>query len=248
MRDILTILIPIVVAHAVVLAAIIFVIKKLLLSDTMQAISRIRQVETEVRKKEESIQREIEEHEKEFAKKKVEAEEALQKQRETSEKEVGKMRDQVIADAKKEADGITQNAKKNEDKLRQQIAQDMEEKAVEYGAEVFKMVFSEKMNEELNRQFVNELLDAVEQIDATSITVDPSNAEFKSSHAMGAEQKQRLEKLLLDKFGTPIKVNEKVQEDLMAGLVFKLGSLEIDGSLQNRFKEAAAEIKKNVVG
>jgi len=248
MRDILTIVVPIVVAHALVLVAIIVVIKRMLLSDTMQAISRIRQVETEVRKKEEAIQREIEEHEKEFTKKKIEAEEALQKQRDASEKEVAKMRDQIVTDAKKEADAITEHAKKNEEKLRQQIDQDMEEKAVEYGAEVFKMVFSEKMNEELNRQFVNELLDAVEQIDATSITVDPNNAEFRSSHAIGPEQKERLEKLLAEKFGAPIKVNEKVQEDLMAGLVFKLGSLEIDGSLQNRFKEAAAEIKKNVVG
>jgi hypothetical protein len=31
----------------------------------------------------------------------------------------------------------------------------------------------------------------------------------------------------------------------MAGISFKLGSLEIDGSLRSRFGEAVAEVKKN---
>ena len=37
---------------------------------------------------------------------------------------------------------------------------------------------------------------------------------------------------------------EKVDEDLLAGIILKLGSLEIDGSLLNRYSEAAAEVKK----
>lgn len=248
MHDILTILITIGITHACVLVIIIFVIKRLLLSDTMQAVSRIRQVEAEVRKREEAIRREIEEHEKEFTRKKAEAEEELQRQRDASEKEVAKLREQMIADAKKEGDAILDQARKNEEKLRKQIAQDMEEKAVDYGAQVFKLVMSDKMNEELNKQLISELLDAIEQIDSSSITVDPSNAEFKSSHPIGAEQKERLEKLLAEKFGARIKVNEKVDESLMAGLAFKMGSLEIDGSLVNRFHEAASEIKKTVTG
>jgi F0F1-type ATP synthase membrane subunit b/b' len=248
MHDILTIWMPILVTHLCVLVVIIFVIKRLLLSDTLQAVSRIRQVEAEVRKREEAIRREIEEHEKEFTRKKAEAEEELQRQRESSEKEVGKLREQMISDARKEGDAIIEQAKKNEDKFRKQIAQDMEEKAVDYGSQIFKLVMSEKVNEVLNEQFITELLDAVEQIDSSSITVDPSNAEFKSSHPINAVQKERLEKLLEEKFGARIKVNEKIEEDLMAGLVFKMGSLEIDGSLLNRFQEAASEIRKNVIG
>jgi F0F1-type ATP synthase membrane subunit b/b' len=248
MHDILTILLPIVLTGVLVMVVIIFVIKRLLLSDTMQAVSRIRQVEAEVRKREEAIRREIEEHEKEFARKKIEAEEELQRQRESSEKEVAKLREQMIADAKKEGDTIIEQARKNEEKIRKQISQDMEEKTVDYGGQVFKMVMSEKMNEEMNKQFISELLDAIEQIDSTSITVDPSNAEFRSSHPLEAGQKARLESLLAEKFGARIKVNEKIEPELMAGLVFKMGSLEIDGSLVNRFQEAAGELKKTVTG
>ena len=246
MQDIIRILIPIGVIYIGVLAATVFVIRKLLLSDTAQAVNKIKQVETEVRKKEEGIRREIEEHEKEFLRKKAEAEADLQRQKGESEKEVNRLKDQVLADAKKEAERLVDQAKKNEEKVRKQIAQDMEEKAVDYGIQVVKLVFSEKMNEQLNGTFIDELLDALDGVDASSITVDAGQAQFTSSHPMLTAQKERLEKLLAEKFGVTIKVEEKVQKDLIAGLLFKLGSLEIDGSLTNRLQEAAAEMRKNI--
>lgn len=245
MQETLKILIPIVGAHVLVLGAIIFVIKRLLLSDTMHAVNRIKQVEAEVRKREDAIKKEIDEHEKEFTRKKAAAEEEMAKRRQESEKELAQQRDQIVADAKREGDKIIDQAKKNEQKLRQQIAQNMEEKAVQYGAEVFRLVFSEQMNQELNKQFINELLDALEGIDSASITVDASDAEFTSSHPIHPDQKARLQKLLADKFGVNIEIQEKIREELMGGLIFKLGSLEIDGSLLNRYQEAATEVKKS---
>lgn len=244
MQDVLKVIIPILVMHAVVLAGILFVIKKMLLGDTMRAVERIRQVESEVRRKEEGIRKEIDEHEKEFSRKKAEAEVDLQKRREESDAEVATVREQALADARKEGEKIIEQAKKNEEKLRQQILQDMEEKAVEYGGQIFKLVFSEEMNVELNKHFISELLDALEEIDSESITVDSNEATFTASHPIDAEQKKRIESLLKEKFDVDIKVEETVQEDLLGGLILKLGSLEIDGSLINRFGEAVDEVKK----
>jgi F-type H+-transporting ATPase subunit b len=244
MQELLKIVIYIVIVHAVVLGGILLVIRRMLLSDTLNAVAKINAVEAEVRKKEEAIRQEIEQHEKDFTRKKTEAEESLQRQKEASEKELGQLRDRITSDAKKEADKILDQARKNEEKLRLQIVQELEEKAVHYGAQVFNLVFSEQITEELNKHFVGELLDALEEVDPGSISVDASQGEFISSHPLDAEIRQRLEQILQDKFGVTIQVNEKVQKDLLAGLIFKLGTLEIDGSLLNRYKEAAAEVKK----
>lgn len=244
MQEALRTLVPVVLTHAVVLAIVIVIIKRMLLGDTMRAVARIRQVEAEVRKKEEDIRREIADHEREFERRKTEAEESLERQREEAEKQITQAKEQALADARKEGDRIIEQAKKNEEKFRQQIAQDMEEKAVEYGGQIFKLVFSEEMNSSLNGKFIDELLDALEEVDASSITVDPGDAEFRSSHEIEAEQKQRLEALLSTKFGASISVEEQVDENLLAGLAFKLGSLEIDGSLLSRYHEAVAEVKK----
>lgn len=243
--DILKLLLPIIIAHAAVLVGLIVVIRKMLLSDTMKAVAKIRAVEDEVRRKEEGIRQEITQHEKEFAQKKAEAEAHLQSERERSEKEVAKMRDQVIGEARKDADKIIEQARANEEKFRKQLAQDMEEKAVEYGGQVFGLVFSERVTPEIDKAFIGELLDALSEIDAGAITVDTQKAEFTTAKPMDPEQKARLEAILNEKFGASVSIKETVDPGLMAGISFKLGSLEIDGSLRNRFGEAVAEVKKN---
>lgn len=245
MSEILKIMVPILLVQVFVFVTIVAITKRLLLNDTMKAVDRIKKVEAEVRKREESIRQQIQDHEQEFQKKKAEAEADLERRREMTEKEVTKMRDQILSDAKKESEIIIDNAKKGEEKFRKQIMQQMEEKAVDYGIDTFRLVMSEKITDELNGHFIDELLDAVDEIDASSITAD-GEAEFKSSHPLLEPQKKRLESILNTKFKVDVEVKEKVIPDLLAGLVFKLGSLEIDGSLRGRLQEAAAEVKKSI--
>ena len=108
------------------------------------------------------------------------------------------------------------------------------------------MVFSEKMTESVDRQFTDELLDALTEVDSNAVTVDASEAEVVLSHPMPSEQRARLERLLKESFGADVTVSEKINPDLIAGMILKLGSLEIDGSLRNRYREAAAEQKKSI--
>ena len=54
MQETLRIMLPIIVAAVLILVAVIFIIKRLLLGDTMRAVARIREVEEDVQKKEEA--------------------------------------------------------------------------------------------------------------------------------------------------------------------------------------------------
>jgi len=248
MSDMLKLLLPVIVTHVVVLTLIIVVVRRVLLGDSKRAVARVRDVETEIRKKESRIRQQIEEHEKEFEQKKAVAEEELRQHKATADKELAATRDKMLGDARQEAERLMEQARRNEEKLRQQIAQDMEEKAVVYAGQVVSMVLTDRMAEAVDRVFTDELLDAVEQIDAESISVDASSVSFTAARPLTPEQRQRLQALLHDKFGLDTAVEETVQEDLVAGLHFKLGSLEIDGSLRNRMAEAVEEVKKSTRG
>lgn len=245
MEDVIRFVVPIVVIHFIALVALVLVIKKLLLGDTRRAISSLRQVETEVRKKEEQIRRDIEQHEKDFEKQKAAAEAEQAAILKEEQKKLATLKDQTLAEARKEADRIVEEARNNEEKFRKQLAQDVEEKAVDFGGQVFKLVITDLVNEEVNRRFVGELLDALDEIESGAITVDGDEAEFVCSHSLADDQKARFRDLLKEKFGADVEVNEKIDENLIAGMSFKLGSLEIDGSLLNRFKEAVQEVKKS---
>jgi len=244
MQEILKVAIPIIVIHVVVLAVLVGFIRIIIVGHAKRATKRVQQVEGEVRKKEEDIKREIAEHEKDFTEKKAEADRQLQSQRDEDKREAARLKEQSIAEAKKESHKIIEQAHKNEQKIRDQIARQMEEKTVEYGGQVFKLVFSDLMTGELNKQFINELVDALDEIEKGSIVVDSPEASIIVSHNLDPEQHKRLESILQDKFNESATLSETVDESILGGLILKMGSLEIDGSLKNRYQEAVEEVKK----
>jgi len=175
---------------------------------------------------------------------KAEAERQLQAQRDEAKRAAARLKEQSIAEAKKESQKIIEQAHKNEKRLKEQVMRQMEEKTVEYGGRIFKLVFSDLMTGQLNRQFVNELVDALDEIEAGSIVVDSSEAVITVSHELDKDQKDRITKILRKKFNKDATVTEVVDESILGGLILKMGSLEIDGSLKNRYREAVEEVKK----
>ena len=246
MQDVLKIVMPIIVVHAVVLVAVIFLIKRLLLNDTMKAVKKINEVEAEVRKKEEVVRREIADHEKEYAARRAKAEEDMRNQKEQAEKEIMAFKEKIIGEAKEEAKHTVEKAKSNEEKFRQQLRREMEDKSVKYAGEIFRMVFSDTLTDALNQKFIEELLSELEDVDTSSVTVEEGEGTFTVSRPLAPEQKAHLEQVIASKFGVTSGVVEAVDPDVLAGLVLKLGSLEIDGTLRSRCDEAAEEIMKAI--
>lgn len=244
MQELLSVAIPIVALHVVVLVVLLVGIGLLLSSTANRAVRRVRQVEDEVRQKEEEIRREIEEHERDFAEKKAEADRQLQTHRDEARREAAHLKEKAVSEAKKESQKILDQAHKNEQKIRDQIARQMEDKAVEYGGRIFKLVFSDLLTGELNGLFNDELIDALNEIEDGAVTVDSGAASVTVSHPMRDEQRNRLQTVLKEKFRDDAEIEETVDESLLAGLILKMGSLEIDGSLRNRYSEAVSEVKK----
>lgn len=235
---------PILVMHVVALVGVLVLIKLIVGGYASRTIKRVRLVEDEVRNKESDIKRQIEQHDRELAAKKNELENELQTQRESGRREAARLKEQAIADAKAEREKILEQARKTEEKMRQQLQRQMEERAVQHGGRIFDLVFSDLMCASLNRQFISELLDALSEIDEGSLTLESHAAEVVASHPMDDDQKERLLQILTEKFGDKVTLNESADESILGGIVLKLGSLEIDGSLRNRYREAVDEVIK----
>jgi F0F1-type ATP synthase membrane subunit b/b' len=233
-----------VVVQLAAFAVLAFVLKRLVLSDTLKAVAQLRQVEAEVGHKEEAMRRRLEENEREFQRKNAEAQEEARKARETAEKELAKTRANLIEESKKERDRIIAEAEKHKDRLRQELLREADKQSVDYAVQMFGMVFSDRISAELNRGFVEELLAALEEVDGDSISVDAEAVELTASHTLADDLRQRVGDLLQRKFHVESGVRERVDPDLIAGIKIKLGSLEIDGTLRNRMGEAIEEARK----
>lgn len=236
------------VAQIVLFVVFLVALRRLILSDTMKAVKKLRQVEVEVGRKEEEIRRRMEENEQEVVRKTAAAQEEFRKARDASEKELGQMREKLTEESKRERDRIIAEAEKHKERLKNELMRETDKQAVIYAGSVFELVFSEKIGGILNRGFVDELLGALEEVDAGAIAIEADKAEFVSSHPLDEEQRTRIRDVIARKFQVQVDVHEKVDATLLAGLKIKLGGLEIDGSLLNRFHEAMEEVKKSRVG
>lgn len=225
-------------------AIIVFFIRRLLLNDTMRAIDKIRQVEAEVARKEESVRRQIDEHEREFARRQEHLEAELEKKREASEQDLARMQEKIVSDARQQGQAILEQARKSEAKIREELARDVQSQAVGFAGEMLELVISDRVNADLNRAFVSELIDALKEVDSESLHVETSDASFVASHPLDPAQREQLQRVLAEKFELEMEVAEQVDPELLAGLVLKLGTLEIDGSLRSRLAEAATQVKK----
>lgn len=240
-----TVLIMLLGVQLVVFGVIVFLFKRLLLSDSMNAVNRIKQVEAEVNKREEAVRRQLEDHEKELAQKLEAMEQELEGRREASEQELARMKETITADAKREGEEIMTRARRNEQKMREDLERDAESKAVDYAGDIFQMTFSEKVSQAVNREFVGEVITALEELDGESLHIEAGDAEFASSHPIDPDQRRRLQELISEKFSVSLDIDEKVDPALLGGISMRIGTLEIDATLRSRFSEASGEVKKD---
>jgi F0F1-type ATP synthase membrane subunit b/b' len=236
-------MIYLILAQAVVFAVMVFGIRQLLLSDTLKATNKLREAEGELGKKEESVRKRTEENEAEFRRKSAEAQEAMARTREAMEKETAKSRESILEEAKKERDRIVDDAVRNKEKVRQELAREAETRTLDYAGKIYEMVFSTDLGRKLDYAFLEELLAALDAMDVSSITVDAPAIEVECSHPLDEAHKKRIQGIIAAKFEVSLGVHETLNSELIAGVKIKLGSLEIDGSLRNRFREAIDQLK-----
>ncbi len=243
----MTMMVYLIIVQLAIFAVLVIGLKRLLMGDTQVAAAKLREVEADLGRKEEAVRKRIEDNEAEFRRKSAEAQEALNRTREAMEKEVSRTRDGLLEDARKERDRIVDEANRSKEKLRQELAREAQAQAVEHARRVYELVFSEELGRKLDHAFLDELLAALDEMDSSSITISAAAIEVVCSHPMEPAHREQLREIVTRKFNVSLEVRETIDTELIAGIKIKLGSLEIDGSLRNRFNEAIEQLKSEHV-
>lgn len=70
-----------------------------------------------------------------------------------------------------------------------------------------------------------------------------TTAEVTSAHPLDAEQTGALKDKLRQKFGRDVAIEAKVDPDILGGLIVKMGSQQIDGSIRTKLNSLAHAMK-----
>ena len=169
-------------------------------------------------------------------------------------KEVEELRDHMLKDAKAEKEKILEEAhQKSGDMLAQaertceflkkEIEQQVEQKALEKAATLLQMALPKQFREDLHNLWMEEAKKTEFHLERLNLKEGVKEAQVVSSFPLSAEQQNMLEQMLAKKIGPSIKLVQKVDPELLAGLIITVGNVVIDGTLKDKVQKAIKQHK-----
>lgn len=230
--------------QVVTFALIILFLRWLLYTHIGRALRRLQQLNQQNLEKEKVLKEELErarrQAEGEIERGKQEAASIKERAKEEAEKEARRM----LEISRREAKRIVNEAERDSQRKYKDLVLKMQDKAVYLAMDIIGYLFSQGSQENLQIQLVDELIKEAEELEEQKMEAIGNNAEIISAFPLQDTQKKRLKEILSSKLKKDITLTEKIDQDIVAGLVIKLGGFVIDGSIKNKFKKILPLMKE----
>lgn len=236
------------VLMGVVTGGLIFVMKKMFFSRIETAKNQLDEQSEAARQKQAELNRKIKEADEELNRRRSEADALAKKMVTEAEEKVKEEREKIIHKARAEGEEIITKAQMTKDKIRKEIEMEMELKAIAYATNIVNHVLDQKGRGALDRQLQEDFLQGLEKIDMSQLNSEVGAAEVITVSPVDSMVLDRIAATLKSKLKKDLQVTNRVDPQYMAGIVLKLGTLGLDGSLRNMIKESAGLFKQKVEG
>ena len=244
-------LIVFIVINLVTFLAMVLVFRKVMISSSYDETKRLQQQNLENSQKAVELEQKIEEAEKHYKEKLVRAEDEIRKLKERAIKEAEILKEQIVTKAKEERDRLIEQAINAREKLREDIEAGLVEKSLELSRRIVTEIFNSEHQKLVYDVFLKEVFEAMEKMDLGTLkgvipgTVVPgiTQCRVQSSHALDPHQREKLIKILSERVGEKVSLEEVTDKGLIAGIIVQIGSFRIDGSLAAKFRKAAENIR-----
>jgi len=232
--------------QVIVFSAVIFFMKKILSNDTQAAVGRLDSVYQDLLAKQKELNEKIEEAEKEYEAKKEEAIKISEEYKSDANEEMQKKKEELLKAAKVQADEMLERAKASSDEIREKLKREVEAGGIERAAQLLSMAVSDRAGEEFHNLIFDDFLKRAEDFDLTKVSPQIDTVSVKSRFPLTDQQKNKISAFISGKINRQFKIEEIIDEKVIAGIALQFGSLLVDGSLANSINDAAEDAKEKV--
>ncbi len=239
-------LLQLIIVQLVTFLAIVFVLRKFLYSESVKETNRLRKLKEESLIKQRELQEKIDQAQAAFDQKIADAENGARELSAKAEAEAKELRDKILEKAKEDAGNIMKAAFNAKEKMREEIAVEMMQKAPIFASHIFSAVLSADVKELTHKELIKDVIERIKHLDKATFKAPVDHGEILSAHALSGTDQAEIESAIRLGLGYKVPLAEKKDDKITAGLVVRLGSIIIDGSLENRMRQAEREITESL--
>ncbi|MDD5464731.1 MAG: F0F1 ATP synthase subunit delta [Candidatus Omnitrophica bacterium] len=236
-------LIHLLILQFVTFIGIIFLLRFLFARQLKSALERLNILHEENLAKEEELKEELrrakEESQMQIQQGKDEADLII----EEAGKEAQRIRMNMEAQAKQQADKIVSDGHLEVEKLKVSVIKDIQAQSVELASRMIAQLLTETDKIALQYEFANGVIEEISRLPKEQFNVQGNQVKVVSSFLLLDRQKEALKRVLAQKTGKEIEINEKIDPKLIGGLTVELGGMVIDGTLKNKLQRIIPHLR-----
>jgi len=235
-----------VIIQFIAFALLVVLLRHFLYRQVTLSLGRLQQLYQENVKREEELKRRREETEQMLKGKIAKYSEEIGRLRAAAEVEAQKLHEEIVAKAKAEAKRIVAEAEANRERMRAKLVSEIEEKALGLASDIMEHIFTAKVAQGIHHYLIDELIEELGKSDGRRLQLDVETVEIAVPFPLTQEQKENLKKILSAKMGRSVSLKETIDHGIVAGMVFRLENLILDGSLKSRLQGGLAYVRDSL--
>lgn len=237
-------LIQLIVIQIFIFGLLIFLLKSLFARNLNTASTRLNSLLEENMVKEtqltEELKRAKEERDAEITRGKLEAAAIIGEAKNDS----VKLRLKFEEEAKQQSAKIILVAKEDAEKLKEKIIKETRELSLSIAVEMIEKTFTDEDKEDFQDKFINDTIKEVAAVPQDRFLSVSGSVKVVSSFPLKDNQRNNLKKVLFEKLGEKLILDEAVKSELISGLLLEMNGLIIDGTLKNRLRKVIPYLTK----
>ena len=238
-------LVSLIIILIIFFVVLIFVLRRLLEKNVSTATRHLESMAEDYIRKEEEIRRKLNDAELEARKIVDRAQSEAEETKTQIIREAQAYKDKILQEAQAQSEEIIQKAENSRKLLIAEMEEKINQEAIKKSVELIEKALPSKICEDLHDHWLEELINSgFEGLGNLNLSEEVEEVEVISAFPLKERQRQGLLNIIEGRIGRKFSLKEEINPQVIAGVIIRIGSLVLDGSLKNRFLEAAKNVYK----